>query len=174
MENLNHIQEKIFSIIETGNTNTVIYRLDRDLTASSLKYTIEKLDYTIEYSVDDKKKRTFFINDLQPDGNPILIFTFVDNKIIVNSGIVDDKKIRVSKKTIPIKTKVFYNEDEDIFSEFIITEDIKRQIAFIDLGTLEEVIPVLYFDEDTNQVKGKFKLEADKTYFEFELINEKI
>ena len=41
----------------------------------------------------------------------------------------------------------------------------KRQ----DPETTEELKPVLYFDEATNEVKGKCKLKPNKTYFAFEI-----
>ena len=37
--------------------------------------------------------------------------------------------------------------------------------------TTEEIKPVLYFDEETNEVKGKCKLKANKNYFAFEVRN---
>ena len=34
---------------------------------------------------------------------------------------------------------------------------------------IEEVKPILYFDETTNEVKGKCKLKAHRNYFAFEI-----
>ena len=44
-----------------------------------------------------------------------------------------------------------------------------REISIIDPETTEEVKPVLYFDEKTNEVKGKCKLKPYKSYFAFEI-----
>ena len=39
--------------------------------------------------------------------------------------------------------------------------------------TTEEIKPVLYFDEETNEVKGKCKLKPYKKYFAFEIREKK-
>ena len=46
---------------------------------------------------------------------------------------------------------------------------MKRPISIIDPETTEEVNPTLYFDEETNEVKGKCKLKPHKHYFAFEI-----
>ena len=40
---------------------------------------------------------------------------------------------------------------------------------FYHLEKKEEIKPVLYFDERTNEVKGKCKLKPNKSYFAFEV-----
>ena len=47
--------------------------------------------------------------------------------------------------------------------------NLKRPISIIDPETTEEIKPVLYFDEETNEVKGKCKLKPHKNYFAFEI-----
>jgi len=49
------------------------------------------------------------------------------------------------------------------------TPNLKRPITIIDPETTEEIKPILYFDEKTNEVKGKCKLKPHKTYFTFEI-----
>ena len=44
-----------------------------------------------------------------------------------------------------------------------------RPISIIDPVTAEEVKPTLFFDKDTNEVKGKILLEPQKPYFAFEI-----
>ena len=46
---------------------------------------------------------------------------------------------------------------------------MKRPISIIDPETTEEVKPILYFDEDANEVRGKCTLKACKKYFAFEI-----
>ena len=50
---------------------------------------------------------------------------------------------------------------------------MKRPICVIDPETTEEVKPILYFDENTNEVKGKCKLKPYKSYFAFEIRDKK-
>ena len=42
-------------------------------------------------------------------------------------------------------------------------------IPLVDPETGEEVKPILYFDEEANEVKGKCKLKPYKKYFAFEI-----
>ena len=77
--------------------------------------------------------------------------------------------MRISKKPIPIKFKTLYNEQETEYKEVEYTPNLKRPISIIDPETTEEVKPILYFDEKTNEVKGKCKLKPFKNYFAFEI-----
>ena len=65
------------------------------------------------------------------------------------------------------------SEKEMEYKEFKYTPNLKRPISIIDPETTEEVKPVLYFDKDTNEVKGKCKLKPYKSYFAFEIRDKK-
>ena len=88
---------------------------------------------------------------------------------MVNTGILDEEKVRISKKPMPIKFQTIYNEEETEYKDVEYTPNLKRPISIIDPETTEEVKPVLYFDEETNEVKGKCKLKPFKNYFAFEI-----
>ena len=78
-------------------------------------------------------------------------------------------QVKISKKPIPFKFDTLYSEEEIEFKEFNYTPNLKRAISIIDPETGEEVKPRLYFDEKTNEVKGKCKLKPYKSYFAFEI-----
>ena len=63
----------------------------------------------------------------------------------------------------------WHSEEEMEYKDFDYTPNLKRSISIIDPETTEEVKPVLYFDEKTNEVKGKCKLKPYKSYFAFEI-----
>ena len=69
----------------------------------------------------------------------------------------------------PMNFKTLYNEQSTEYKEFSYTPNMKRPISIIDPETTEEVKPVLYFDEEANEVKGKCKLKPYKKYFAFEI-----
>ena len=73
---------------------------------------------------------------------------------------------------MPFKFETIYSEHETTFKDFDYTPNLKRPISIIDPETTEEVMPVLYFDESTNEVKGKCKLKPNKPYFVFEIRDE--
>ena len=71
-----------------------------------------------------------------------------------------------------MKFDTLYSEKEHEYKEFLHTPNLKRPISIIDPETTEEIKPVLFFDEKTNEVKGKCKLKPFKSYFAFEIRDE--
>ena len=165
------LEGKHFSITDPVNVNTVVYRLDeteKEFAKNSPKFTIQRLDYTSEY-VGEKTKKTFYIDDPNPDGNSLIILSFGKEKVVVNVGLLEGDKVSIIKKPLPISFKTLYNEKEFEYKEVEYTQNLKRPISIIDPETTEEVKPILYIDEKTNEVKGKCKLKPFKNYFAFEV-----
>ena len=170
-----NIEGKHFSITDQKDVNTVIYQVnktEKEFLKDSPKYTIERLDFTEEL-VGESKKKTFFVDNPQSTGNQLVILSFGKEKVVVNMGILEDDKVRISKKTMPMKFKTIYNEEAMEYKDFQYTPNLKRPISIIDPETAEEVKPILYFDEDSNEVKGKCKLKPYKSYFAFEVRDSK-
>lgn len=165
------IQGKHFSITDPQNVQTVIYQVnktDKELAKTSPKYTLERLEYTEEL-IGENKKKTFYVNEPEPEGNHLVILSFGKEKVVVNMGILNDKTVEISKNPTPIKFQTLYSEQETEYKEVEYTPNLKRPISIIDPETTEELKPVLYFDETTNEVKGKCKLKPYKSYFAFEI-----
>ena len=166
-----YIQGKHFSITDPQGVNTVIYQVnktEKEFTKNFPKYTVERLDF-LEELVGEKKKKTFYVNEPAPEGNSLVILSFAKEKVVVNVGLLEENQVRISKKPMPIKFKTLYNEEETEYKEVEYTPNLKRPISIIDPETTEEVKPILYFDEKTNEVKGKCKLKPFKNYFAFEI-----
>ena len=70
---------------------------------------------------------------------------------------------------MPFNFQTIYSEKPEEYKEVNYTPNLKRPISIIDIETTEEVKPTLYFDEKTNEVKGKCKLRPYKSYFVFEI-----
>ena len=165
------LEGKHFSITDPVNVNTVVYRLDeteKEFSKNSPKFTIQRLDYTSEY-VGEKTKKTFYIDDPNPEGNSLIILSFGKEKVVVNVGLLEGDKVSIIKKPMPISFKTLYNEKEFEYKEVEYTQNLKRPISIIDPETTEEVKPMLYIDKKTNEVKGKCKLKPFKNYFAFEV-----
>ena len=176
MDELDDVQGKYFSITDPKDVNTVIYQINRtekEFLKTSPRYTVERLDCAVEF-VGDKSKKTFFVDNPAPFGNYLAIFSFGKERVVVNMGYLDHDRVRISKKPAPLKIQTLYNEKETEYNEFAYTPNMKRQISIIDLETTEEIKPMLYFDEDANEVKGKCKLKPHKQYFAFEVRPKKI
>lgn len=167
-------QGKQFSITDPKDVNTVIYQVsktEKEMAKSAPKLTVERLDF-IEELRGENKRKTFFIDKQLKEDEVLVILSFAKEKVIINNGILQDNQIKVLKKPTPFKFKSIYSEKELEYTNVDYTPNLKRPIAIIDPETTEEVKPVLYFDEKTNEVKGKCKLKPYKSYFAFEVRQE--
>lgn len=170
-----NIEGRHFSITDQQDVNTVIYQVnktEKEFLKDSPKYTVDRLKFTEEL-VGNNKKKTFFVDDLSPDNNQLVILSFGKEKVVVNVGILEEDRVRISKKPMPMKFKTLYSEEEMEYRDFEYTPNLKRPISIIDPTTAEEIKPTLYFDEESNQVKGKCKLKPYKSYFAFEVRDSK-
>ena len=165
------LQGKHFSITDPEGVKTVIYEVyktKKEYWTEYPKYTVEKLDFTEEI-VGKYNKKTFYVEDPQKEGNQLVILSFGEDKVIINNGILLGDEVKITKKPTSFKFDVIYSEEPMEYKEFQYTPNLKRPISIIDPETTEEIKPVLYFDEKTNEVKGKCKLKPYKSYFAFEI-----
>ena len=168
-------QGKHFSITDPKGVNTVIYEVYEtkvEYLKEYPKYTVERLEYSEELR-GDLKKKTFYVEDPQEDGNQLVILSFAKDRVVVNTGLLLGDTVKITRTPMPLKFDTMYSEKETIYKDFQYTPNLKRSITIIDPETTEEVKPRLYFDEDTNEVKGKCKLKPYKSYFAFEIGEEK-
>lgn len=168
---MENIQGKHFSITDPQNVKTVVYEVNKteeDFKDNSPKFTIQRLNSTEEY-IGEKIRKTFYIENPKQEGNRLAIFSFGKDKVVINNGVLDGDKVIIEKSPLPFTFKKYYEEVDTEIKDFTYTPNLKRPITVIDLDTIEEVKPVLYFDEETNEVKGKCKLKAHKNYFAFEV-----
>lgn len=168
---MDQLQGKHFSITDPQNVNTVIYQInktEKQFEMDAPKFTLERLKCREEF-VGQNKRKTFFVDAPKEDGNQLVILSFGQDRVVVNMGILNKDEVRISKKPAPVKFNTLYSEKETEYKDFKYTPNLKRPITIIDPETTEEVKPVLYFDKETNEVKGKCKLKPYKSYFAFEI-----
>ena len=167
---MDKIQGKHFSITDPQGVNTVIYRVNktpRELLQEYPKFTVQRLEYAEELN-GNLKKKTFFVDEPENEEELVILFLGQD-KVVINMGLLENNKVKIAKRPIPIKFDTLYSEQEQEYKEFRYTPDLKRPISIIDPETTEEIKPILYFDEETNEVKCKCKLKPYKSYFAFEI-----
>ena len=165
------LQGKHFSITDPKGVNTVIYQInktEKEFLNEYPKYTVERLEY-IEEIRGEARRKTFFVDEPQPKGNALVILSFGDERVVINSGMLIEDEVIISKQPSLFKFNTLYSEEEQEFKEFNYTPNMKRDICVIDPETTEELKPRLYFDEKENKVKGKCKLKPYKSYFAFEV-----
>ena len=166
---------KHFSITDPKNVSTVVYQIyetEKELQKQAPRYTVTRLDFTEELQ-GDLKKKTFYVDNPSEDKDELVILSFGKDKVVINMAVLQDDKVTVAKKPVPFKFNTLYSEEDTEYKEFKYTPNLKRPISIIDPETAEEVKPVLYFDEETNEIKGKCKLKAHKSYFAFEIRDKK-
>ena len=164
-------QGKHFSITDPKGINTVIYQInktEKEYLKEYPKYTVERLDYIAEIRGEQTRK-TYFVDEPSPDGNQLVILSFGQEKVVINMGILIGDEVRITRKPAPFKFNTLYSEESSVYKEFKYTPNLKRPITIIDPDTTDEIKPKLYFDEKTNEVKGKCTLQANKTYVMFEI-----
>ena len=165
-----NLQGKHFSITDQKGVNTVIYQINKtkkEYLNKYPKYTLERLDSTEEI-VGDLNRKTFFVDEPRKHGNELVMLSFGQDNVIINTGLLIGSEVRIGKTPQQFKYDTI-NPDQTVYKEFNYTPNLKRAISIIDLDTAEEVKPNLYFDEKTNEVKGKCKLKPYKSYFAFEI-----
>ena len=97
------ISGKNFSITDPQGVNTVIYRINKteNYAEQNLpKYTVERLAYGEEIN-GTMKKKVFFIDEPK-EKEQLVILSFGQDKVIVNSGIMENDKVKIAKKPICI------------------------------------------------------------------------
>lgn len=165
---------KHFSITDPKDVNTIIYRInktEKEFLENAPKFTVERLDYMEELR-GELTKKTFFVDNPSPNGEQLVILSFGKEKVVVNTGIMEEDKLRISKKPMPVKFNTLYSEKGSVYKEFKYTPNLQRPISIIDPVTTEEIKPIVYLDEKTNEIKGKCKLKPYKSYFAFEIREE--
>ncbi len=169
------LQGKHFSITDPKGVNTVIYQINetkKEFLDECPKYTLERLDF-IEEIRGEARRKTFFVDEPHNEGDQIVILSFAKERVVINSGLLIDDEVRISKNPGAFKFNTLYSEEEQEFKEFNYTPNMKRDICVIDPETTEELKPRLYFDEKENKVKGRCKLKPNKPYFAFEIRDDK-
>ncbi len=162
---------KYFCIIDGDEVNTVIYlvnRTEKEIAKNGPKYTIERLEYTEEL-VGEKKRRTFYVKNPAPEGNPLVILSFSKERVTVNMGFLEYDVLKISKKPMSMRFSTLYYEEETELMDFEYTKNMQRPITILDPDNGEEIKSSLYYDEETGDVRGKCKLKPHKKYFAFEI-----
>ena len=171
---MENIQGKHFSITDPKGVKTVIYQVnktEKEFLNQYPKFTVERLPHSEELK-GELNKKTFYVEEPQKAGNQLIILSFGQDKVVINTGLLIGDEVKITKKPTPFKFNTLYSEDTE-YKEVEYTPNLKRAISIIDPETTEEIKPILYFDEKTNEVKGKCKLKPYKSYFAFEIREEK-
>ena len=107
---MDNIQGKHFSITDPEGVKTVIYQVnktEKEYLKDYPKYTVERLDFTEEL-VGNLNKKTFYVDESPKEGNQLVILSFATDKVVINNGILENDRVKISKKPMPFKFKTIY------------------------------------------------------------------
>ena len=110
---MDNIQGKHFSIPDPKGVKTVIYQVnktEKEFLKEYPKYTVERLDHTEEIRGDFNKK-TFYVENPSKDGNRLVILSFGEDKVVINTGILINDEVKITKKPTPFKFTTLYSEE---------------------------------------------------------------
>ena len=113
------LQGKHFSITDPKGVNTVIYQVNKtkkEFLNDYPKYTVERLDFTEEIRGEARRK-TFYVDEPQQEGNQLVILSFGKERVVINSGILIGDEVRISKKPTPFKFNTIYSEGSRLQSD---------------------------------------------------------
>lgn len=169
---------KHFTITEPFGENTVVYEIyktHKEYLHIYPEYTVERLEFT-ECIGNNECRKTFYIEDPVENGNQLLIFTFYENKNVVqmNNGLLIGDEVRISKKPTHMHFERCSPENSADTVEITGNAILRKGIpVVIDPLTTQEIRPELSYDEGTGQILYKYKLMPYQNYFMFELHSDK-
>ena len=122
------LQGKHFSITDKKDVNTIIYQVNKtdkkEVLNGAPKFTVERLEFAEELR-DDASRKTYFVDNPKQEGNQLVMLSFTPDKVVVNMGILQDDKVKISKKSVPVKFDTLYSEDVPVFKEFKYTPNLR-------------------------------------------------
>lgn len=185
-----------FTIVDQPQVKTMVYRIYSKINLNDMTFMsyIEQIIY-MEEPLLNKTKRVYFIDIDSSErdsynryGIKIVMLSFDDahNLVAVNTGIMENNILRVSKKPITIEFCYFQDDhDEYVYNtslynskestkkrerkEITFITTLYAKTVIIDPETKEMVKRELFFDDHDNMWKANIKLEANRSYLSFQI-----
>ncbi len=162
---------KYFSITEKG-TSTLCYMVRRVFIepSFSVEYITEQLDCAIEKLENGEHKITYFADDCDSAGHPIILITFPDdpNFVMVNMGFLDNDTVMVSKKPETVALSTISRGDGEL-KRFRANEN--GTAIVIDPDTCEAIERKRHYDRVAGKWIYYMEVISNKSYFSWKIQN---
>ena len=148
------LEGKHFSITDPKDVNTVIYKInetEKEFQKDSPKFTVERLDSTSEIR-GENTKRTYFVDIPSPEYDQLVILSFGKDKVVVNSGILEGDKVKISKQPSFLKFDTLYSEETQYKELYIGAGETLWSIAKVELKENP-----YYFNKDIREIISDIK-----------------
>lgn len=171
-----------FSLLDNCKASTIIYEVIEkpDVTTKRYRVYAERIIRSSEPLVDGRVLRTYYIEEKE-DGNSLVLLTFSNSFVMVNSGILLNDEVKVLKEPLMIEydSMVLYENDPFIFryeKEIIKEKKIKTFVGqvdskniIIDCETQEEVKRKMFYDSDQKKWMCSMNVKLKHAYFAFQI-----
>ena len=163
-----------FSVLDGYGMNTLAFVINTAQDENQEVHTIEKMKCFMEAAENGYKKTFYFNEELTQDVTKELVFlTLKPGQAVLNAGEYANGQLTIGRKPETVKySSVRTSGDEAEYKEFKYAPNFKRPISIIDPEIGDELKPILYFDQEANDVKAKVKLLPNKSYIFLEVRSE--
>lgn len=165
-----NMQINRFEVIDLPGMKTIAFVAEKTENGnnSPTTFSLEKIEpQTRNDNGTDKK--IFCVENFENEENFIVLLTLASNKAYLNTGILDARGFQKTEETLPITYGTLYSQDNVEYKEYTYTPSLKRNFSIIDIQTCEEIKPMIFVDETTQKVKGRYKLLPYRPYIVLEL-----
>lgn len=163
-------KSKFFTLTEhEGNTVVYIVRKRYLLPDYRAEFHAERTDCAIELKEDGSRLMTFFCENCEPGGNPLVVLTFLPDRglVMVNMGFLDFDVMKLSKKPMFLHYQQAPSGENQ--------EDLRMELnpdgrnIVLDPATTEELPRQKYFDPKQNRWIHYVDLKQKQIYFAFNI-----
>jgi len=156
MENIG----KKFSITASNDMQGFAYNIEKLFNG---RYVLDRLASEDENVGENKYKRNFYLKYPVPQGNDVLMVSLKDKKVSINRYILNQNKLLIQKDIAKLSYEVVIPKTDSTI-EFKFEQDMKKSICVFDIQNKEELVPACSYNKYDKQLKGKFKLNANRKY----------
>ena len=160
-----------FSVLDGYGMNTLAFVINTAQDEGQDVCSIEKMKCFMEQAENGYKKTFYFNEDVDlNERKELVLLTLKPGEAVLNAGEYLNGKLNIGKKPESIKYSALRTSgDEAEYKEFNYAPNFKRPISIIDPEIGDELKPILYFDQEANDVKAKVKLLPNKSYIALEV-----
>lgn len=165
---MGNMQINKFEIVDMPGMNTVAFLIEKEIdTDEGVVFGLQKLDYVDREEQGEIRKEFSVLSN--EDFNDIVLLTLTDTKVLLSTGELSKTGFIAKDNDIKLSYGSIFNTEGVEYKEFVYTSNMKRRFSIIDTTTGEEVKPMLFLDETTNEIKGKCKLLPLRPYVVIEV-----
>lgn len=165
---MGHIQTNSFEIVDLPGMNTLAFLVEKEEALGNRGINLQRLEHIDKEEAGKIKKEFNVIPDDESPQN-IVLLTLTSKKAIVSTGELSSSGFVARDDSIKLSYGSIFNEEGIAYKEFSYTPNMNRRFTIVDTTTGDEVKPMLYRDNATNEIKGRCKILPLRPYVVLEV-----